>query len=122
VPNITSSLELLKENGFFPEIAAIPAAILKRTALAYICSPANPQGAVAPLSYLTEWLKLARAHNFVLASDECYSEIYRGTPPHGALEAARDSAARWTTSSSSPGVQALERRGPAPASSWARRR
>jgi aspartate/methionine/tyrosine aminotransferase len=73
-----------------PEIAAIPEAILKRTALAYICSPSNPQGAVAPLSYLCDWLKLARQHNFVLASDECYSEIYRGTPPHGALEAARD--------------------------------
>ena len=83
-------LNATEENGFFPEIAVIPAAILKRTALAYICSPANPQGAVAPLSYLTAWLKLARAHNFVLASDECYSEIYRGTPPHGALEAARD--------------------------------
>ncbi len=83
-------LNATEENGFFPEIAAIPAAILKRTELAYVCSPANPQGAVAPLSYLTEWLKLARAHNFVLASDECYSEIYRGTPPHGALEAARD--------------------------------
>jgi len=83
-------LNATEENGFFPEIAAIPAAILKRTVLAYICSPANPQGAVAPLSYLTEWLTLARAHNFVLASDECYSEIYRGTPPHGALEAARD--------------------------------
>jgi aspartate/methionine/tyrosine aminotransferase len=78
------------ENGFMPEIAAIPDAILKRTALAYICSPSNPQGAVAPLSYLAAWLALARQHNFVLASDECYSEIYRGTPPHGALEAARD--------------------------------
>ncbi|WP_119302402.1 aminotransferase class I/II-fold pyridoxal phosphate-dependent enzyme [Dongia deserti] len=78
------------ENSFLPEIAAIPEAILKRTALAYICSPSNPQGAVAPLSYLCDWLALARRHNFVLASDECYSEIYRGTPPHGALEAARD--------------------------------
>jgi aspartate/methionine/tyrosine aminotransferase len=83
-------LNATEENGFFPDIAAIPPAILGRTALAYICSPANPQGAVAPLSYLTDWLKLARAHDFVLASDECYSEIYRGTPPHGALEAARD--------------------------------
>lgn len=83
-------LNATEENGFFPDIAAIPPAIIGRTALAYICSPANPQGAVAPLSYLTDWLKLARAHNFVLASDECYSEIYRGTPPHGALEAARD--------------------------------
>jgi aspartate/methionine/tyrosine aminotransferase len=83
-------LSATEENSFLPEIAAIPAAILKRTALAYICSPSNPQGAVAPLSYLTSWLTLARQHNFVLASDECYSEIYRGTPPHGALEAARD--------------------------------
>ena len=83
-------LNATAENGFFPEIAAIPEAVLKRTALAYICSPANPQGAVAPLSYLASWLALARQHNFVLASDECYSEIWRGTPPHGALEAARD--------------------------------
>lgn len=83
-------LNATEETGFLPDIASIPPAILKRTRLAYICSPANPQGSVAPLSYLTEWLKLARAHNFVLASDECYSEIYRGTPPHGALEAARD--------------------------------
>ena len=83
-------LNATADNGFFPDIAAIPPAILGRTALAYICSPANPQGSVAPLSYLTDWLKLARAHDFVLASDECYSEIYRGTPPHGALEAARD--------------------------------
>ncbi len=83
-------LNATEENGFMPEVAAIPKAVLKRTALAYICSPSNPQGAVAPLSYLCDWLKLARRHNFVLASDECYSEIYRGTPPHGALEAARD--------------------------------
>lgn len=83
-------LDATEENGFLPEIAAIPPAILMRTKLAYICSPANPQGVVAPLSYLIDWLKLARAHGFVLASDECYSEIYRGTPPHGALEAARD--------------------------------
>jgi aspartate/methionine/tyrosine aminotransferase len=83
-------LNATEENSFLPEIAAIPPAILKRTRLAYICSPSNPQGAVAPLSYLAAWLALARQHGFVLASDECYSEIYRGTPPHGALEAARD--------------------------------
>lgn len=83
-------LSATEENGFLPEIGAIPEAILKRTALAYICSPSNPQGAVAPLSYLAAWLALARQYKFVLASDECYSEIYRGTPPHGCLEAARD--------------------------------
>src|SRR5690349_3172275 len=83
-------LNATEEHGFLPEIAAIPEAILQRTALAYICSPSNPQGAIAPLSYFTAWLTLARQRNFVLASDECYSEIFRGTPPHGALEAARD--------------------------------
>ena len=76
--------------NFLPDIAAIPDEILKRTCLAYICSPANPQGNVMPLEELKRWLSLARKHHFVLASDECYSEIYRGTPPHGALEAARD--------------------------------
>jgi aspartate/methionine/tyrosine aminotransferase len=83
-------LNATEENGFFPDIVSIPEAVLKRTALAYICSPSNPQGAVAPLSYLAAWLALARQYRFVLASDECYSEIYRGTPPHGCLEAARD--------------------------------
>lgn len=78
------------ETGFLPDIDAIPEAILKRTCLAYLCSPANPQGAVARLEDLKSWLALARRHDFVLASDECYSEIYRGPAPHGALEAARD--------------------------------
>ena len=91
-------LNATEENGFLPEIGAIPDAILKRTALAYICSPSNPQGAVAPLAYFAAWLALARQHNFVLASDECYSEIYRGTPPHGALEAARDLGAQGSAS------------------------
>jgi aspartate/methionine/tyrosine aminotransferase len=73
-----------------PDIDAVPDAILKRTCLAYLCSPANPQGATARLEDLKRWLALARRHDFVLASDECYSEIYQGVPPHGALEAARD--------------------------------
>jgi aspartate/methionine/tyrosine aminotransferase len=78
------------ETGFLPDLDAVPEAILKRTCLAYLCSPANPQGAVARLEDLKQWLALARRYDFVLASDECYSEIYRGVPPHGALEAARD--------------------------------
>jgi N-succinyldiaminopimelate aminotransferase len=78
------------ESGFLPVIEAVPDSILQRTVLVYLCSPANPQGAVASLNYLKQWLTLAQRWKFVLASDECYSEIYRGTPPHGALEAARD--------------------------------
>lgn len=78
------------ENNFLPVIADIPADILKRTVLAYICSPSNPQGTVADAAYLRSWLELARANNFVLASDECYAEIYLDAPPAGALSAARD--------------------------------
>ena len=78
------------ESGFLPVIEAVPDSILQRTSLVYLCSPANPQGSVASLNYLKQWLTLAQRWKFVLASDECYSEIYRGTPPHGALEAARD--------------------------------
>ncbi|HEV8388226.1 MAG TPA: aminotransferase class I/II-fold pyridoxal phosphate-dependent enzyme [Dongiaceae bacterium] len=83
-------LNATAESGFLPVIEAVPDSILQRTALVYLCSPANPQGSVASLNYLKQWLTLAQRWNFVLASDECYSEIYRGTPPHGALEAARD--------------------------------
>ncbi|MGH6892782.1 MAG: aminotransferase class I/II-fold pyridoxal phosphate-dependent enzyme, partial [Dongiaceae bacterium] len=83
-------LDATAESGFLPVIEAVPDAILRRTCLVYLCSPANPQGAVASLNYLKQWLTIAQRWGFVLASDECYSEIYRGTPPHGALEAARD--------------------------------
>jgi succinyldiaminopimelate transaminase len=77
------------ETGFLPDLAALGADVLDRTALLYYCSPANPQGAIADLETLKSLVKLARAHDFVLASDECYGEIYdRGVaPPPGAAEA-----------------------------------
>jgi aspartate/methionine/tyrosine aminotransferase len=78
------------ESNFLPVIADIPPDILKRTVLAYLCSPSNPQGTIADLDYLKAWLALARSHDFVLASDECYAEIYLETPPAGSLSAARD--------------------------------
>jgi succinyldiaminopimelate transaminase len=74
--------------GFLPDLDAIPAALLARTALLYLCSPSNPQGAVADRAYLGRALALARAHGFVLAVDECYAEIYDREPPPGGLEAA----------------------------------
>lgn len=61
--------------------------LLDRVALAYLCTPANPQGAVADLATLKHAIALARRHDFVLAVDECYSEIYDTTPPPGALRA-----------------------------------
>ncbi len=75
------------ETGFLPDLEALDRALLDRTALAYVCSPANPQGAVADLGYLRRWIELARRHGFVVAFDECYAEIYTEAPPPGALQA-----------------------------------
>ncbi|RMF09635.1 MAG: aminotransferase class I/II-fold pyridoxal phosphate-dependent enzyme, partial [Alphaproteobacteria bacterium] len=77
------------ENRFMPAFSALGEDVLARAALAYICSPANPQGTVAGLEYLKDLIRLARTHDFVLAVDECYSEIYADSPPPGALEACR---------------------------------
>ncbi|MDX2258716.1 MAG: aminotransferase class I/II-fold pyridoxal phosphate-dependent enzyme [Hyphomicrobiaceae bacterium] len=67
-------------------------ALLERTAALYICSPANPQGAVASRDYIAQALALARCHDFMLLFDECYSEIYSGEAPIGGLEVAAESA------------------------------
>ncbi len=76
------------ESGFLPDYEALPPALLDRAALAFLSTPANPQGAVADLPRLEALLRLARRHGFVLAVDECYAEIYDRVPPPGALEAA----------------------------------
>ena len=75
------------DTGFLPDIDRLTPGVLERTALAYVCSPANPQGAVASLDYLQRWIELARRHNFVVAFDECYAEIYDRAAPVGGLEA-----------------------------------
>ena len=80
-------LDATRENGFMPDLAAIPRETLERTALFYLCSPANPQGTVASADYLKQAILLARQYDFVLAVDECYAEIYDRAPPTGALEA-----------------------------------
>jgi aspartate/methionine/tyrosine aminotransferase len=80
-------LDATRDNGFMPDLAAIPRETLERTALFYLCSPANPQGTVASLAYLKQAIGLARQYDFVLAVDECYAEIYDQVPPPGALEA-----------------------------------
>ena len=78
------------ENGFLPDYHSVPAEILDRTAILFICSPSNPQGAVAEAEYLKDLLDLAEKHDFIVFSDECYSEIYDGTPPPSALQVALD--------------------------------
>jgi len=76
-----------RETGFQPDYEGVGRADLERTALAYLCTPANPQGTIATLAQLKAAITLARKHDFVLACDECYSEIYDGDAPAGALQA-----------------------------------
>ncbi|MCB2106500.1 MAG: aminotransferase class I/II-fold pyridoxal phosphate-dependent enzyme [Rhodobacteraceae bacterium] len=76
-----------RETGFQPDYATVDPRHLARAAMAYICTPANPQGTVASVARLKQMIALAREHDFVVISDECYSEIYDGAPPAGALEA-----------------------------------
>jgi N-succinyldiaminopimelate aminotransferase len=76
--------------GHLPDLTALEKdpALLARTALLILCSPSNPEGAVADRAYLATAIDLARKHNFFLLVDECYSEIYDSEPPPGALEVA----------------------------------
>lgn len=81
------------ETGHLPDYESLPAEVLDRTTLAYICSPANPQGAVASRDYWERLIALAEKHDFRILADECYSEIYRNEAPTGALQVARDMGA-----------------------------
>lgn len=74
--------------GNLPDYAGLDPALLDRVALAYLCSPANPQGAVADREYLETLVTLAERHDFLILADECYSEIWRDAPPPGALQVA----------------------------------
>lgn len=77
--------------GFRPDFASVPAATWDRCQLLYVCSPGNPTGAVLSNDEFRTLIELADRHDFVIASDECYSEIYfdeASTPP-GILEACR---------------------------------
>jgi len=73
-----------------PDYAGLPPEVLNRTAVAYICSPANPQGAVASRAYWTQLIQLAEQYDFRIFADECYSEIYRDSAPVGALSVAQE--------------------------------
>lgn len=80
----------LPESGNLPDYAGLSEDVLNRTAIVYLCSPANPQGAVASRDYLEKLITLADDHDFLIFADECYSEIYRDTPPPGALQVATE--------------------------------
>jgi acetylornithine aminotransferase len=79
-------LPLREENGFLPDVEAVPAALWERTAVMWLNSPNNPTGAVASRGFLERLARLAHEHGFVLASDEAYSELWFDEPPPSALE------------------------------------
>jgi N-succinyldiaminopimelate aminotransferase len=83
-------LPCLPETGYVPDFDAVEPAIWDRCQLLYICSPGNPTGAVLDLPTLTGLIELAHRHDFIIASDECYSELYpdESAPPPGLLQAA----------------------------------
>lgn len=76
------------QSGWLPDFAGLPEDILARASFAYYCSPSNPQGAVASRETLTKIALLAENYDFIVAFDECYSEIYRDTPPDSGLAVA----------------------------------
>jgi N-succinyldiaminopimelate aminotransferase len=80
-------------HNFLPDLAAIDDDVLARTTILYLCSPTNPHGSVMDLAYLKTVLRLARQHDFLVVMDECYSDIWRHTPPPGMIEAAAALAA-----------------------------
>jgi len=82
-------LPCLEENGFIPDFDAVSEDIWQNTQILFICSPGNPTGAVIQLNELKKLIALADQYDFVIASDECYSEIYIDSvdAPVGLLEA-----------------------------------
>lgn len=74
------------QTGYLPDYENLPKEILNKTTIAYICSPANPQGSIASKEYLHRLFQLAEKYDFRVFSDECYSEIWRDAPPPGAIE------------------------------------
>jgi N-succinyldiaminopimelate aminotransferase len=84
-------LNTLPENEHAMDFASVPVEVLKRTQLVYVCSPGNPSGKVMRLAQWQTIFDLSDQYGFVIAADECYSEIYfnEDMPPLGALQAAQ---------------------------------
>ena len=82
----------IKENGYLPDFDSIDETTWQRCQIIYICTPGNPTGSVISKQQLIELISLSKKYDFVIASDECYSEIYfdENSPPTGLLEAAEE--------------------------------
>lgn len=102
------------DNNFIPEFDAVSEATWQRCQLIYLCSPGNPTGAVIDQQTLTQLIELAHQHDFIIAADECYSEIYQDEdqPPVGLLQAAH--AAGYTDLSRCVVFHSLSKRSNAP--------
>jgi N-succinyldiaminopimelate aminotransferase len=83
-------LNTIAAGRFQPDLDGVPAEIWRRCEVLVLCSPGNPTGAVLSLEFLRHALKLAEKYDFVVASDECYAELYRDeiNPPPSLLQAA----------------------------------
>lgn len=82
-------LPLLERNGYLPDLAAVDDALWRRTAILWLNYPNNPTGACAPLDLYERAVDLAERHDFLVASDEAYSELYFDEPPASALQVER---------------------------------
>jgi N-succinyldiaminopimelate aminotransferase len=82
-------LPCLEAHGFNPDFDAVPSEVWQRCQILFLCSPGNPTGALIPLATLKKLIALADEHDFVIAADECYSELYfdEDAPPPGLLSA-----------------------------------
>jgi N-succinyldiaminopimelate aminotransferase len=82
-------INTLPANRFVPDLDAVPAEIWRRCEVLFLCTPGNPSGAVLSIEYLRHALELAEKYDFVIASDECYAELYRDerSPPASLLQA-----------------------------------
>lgn len=83
----------VKENNYLPDFDAIDESTWQRCQIIYICTPGNPTGSVISKQQLIKLIELSQKYDFIIASDECYSEIYfdESKPPTGLLEAAEES-------------------------------
>ncbi|WP_293448597.1 aminotransferase class I/II-fold pyridoxal phosphate-dependent enzyme [Planktotalea sp.] len=80
-------------SGHLPDFNSVSEDVLKRTSIAYMCSPSNPQGSIATEDFWRDLIALGEQYDFQIFADECYSEIYRDAPPAGALKVAQDMGA-----------------------------
>jgi len=85
-------LDCTEATGYLPDLDAVPDEVWRRCQVLFLCTPGNPTGAVIPLAQLRRALELSQRHGFLIASDECYSELYfdEAAPPAGLLQAAHD--------------------------------